>query len=233
MYSYIIYFCEHVPFTVFNEDKLKRELIDFTYVKITPQNLVQETEFSENFFSKIDELENQILNGSNIKEISSNFGLKVSEIKDFKDKNSEDLIFKEIYQKRKQDKIQILDKNDFYLLYEINNINKILPDKNDLEFIKLVKNTLFEKNKYEYNKDLLIKIQNNKFKNNDFIGLVKNKDLIKKIIINSIKENDLFSSSSIKLLYSLTKNDFLLMDDKDNNVYLAKIEKVLSICSLI
>jgi len=211
-----------------NEDKLKRELIDFTYVKITPQNLVQETEFSENFFSKIDEIENQILNGSNIKEISSNFGLKVSEIKDFKDKNNEDLLFKEIYQKRKQDKIQILDKNDFYLLYEINNINKILPDKNDLEFIKLVKNTLFEKNKYEYNKDLLIKIQNNDFKNNDFIGLVKNKDLIKKIIINSIKENNLFSSSSIKLLYSLTKNDFLLIDDENNNVYVAKIEKVLS-----
>ena len=211
-----------------NEEKLKRELIDFTYVKITPQNLVQEKEFSENFFSKIDELENQVLNGYSIKEISSNFNLKVSNIKDFKYTNNQDLIFKEIYQKRNQNKIQIVDKNDFYLLYEIESIKKVLPEKSDFDFIESVKNNLFEKNKYDYNSDLLLKIQNKIFKNYDFIGLVNNKNLIKKIKINSIKKNDLFTSDSIKLLYSLPENNFLLMSDKDNNIYLSKIENVLS-----
>ncbi len=211
-----------------NEEKLKRELIDFTYVKITPQNLVQEKEFSENFFSKIDELENQILNGYSFKEISSNFNLQVSKIKDFKYSNNQDLIFKEIYQKRDQDKIQIVDKNDFYLLYEIESIKKVLPEKNDFDFIESVKNNLFEKNKYDYNSDLLLKIQNKSFKHNDFIGLANNKNLIKKIKINSIKKSDLFTSDSIKLLYSLPENNFLLMSDKNNNVYLSKIENVLS-----
>ncbi len=211
-----------------NDEKLKTELIDFTYVKITPQNLVQEKEFSENFFSKIDELENQILNGYSFKEISSNFNLQVSKIKDFKYSNNQDLIFKEIYQKRNQDKIQIIDKNDFFLLYEIESIKKVLPEKNDLDFIESVKNNLFEKNKYDYNSDLLLKIQNKSFKNYDFIGLVNNKNLIKKIKINSIKKSDLFTSDSIKLLYSLPENNFLLMSDKNNNVYLSKIENVLS-----
>ena len=211
-----------------NDEKLKTELIDFTYVKITPQNLVQEKEFSENFFSKIDELENQILNGYSFKEISSNFNLQVSKIKDFKYSNNQDLIFKEIYQKRDQDKIQIVDKNDFYLLYEIESIKKVLPEKNDFDFIESVKNNLFEKNKFDYNSDLLLKIQNKSFKNYDFIGLVNNKNLIKKIKINSIKKSDLFTSDSIKLLYSLPENNFLLMSDKNNNVYLSKIENVLS-----
>ena len=211
-----------------NDEKLKTELIDFTYVKITPQNLVQEKEFSENFFSKIDELENQILNGYSIKEISSNFNLQVSKIKDFKYTNNQDLIFKEIYQKRNQDKIQIIDKNDFFLLYEIESIKKVLPEKNDLDFIESVKNNLFEKNKYDYNSDLLLKIQNKSFKHNDFIGLANNKNLIKKIKINSIKKSDLFTLDSIKLLYSLPENNFLLMSDKDNNIYLSKIENVLS-----
>ena len=211
-----------------NDEKLKTELIDFTYVKITPQNLVQEKEFSENFFSKIDELENQILNGYSIKEISSNFNLQVSKIKDFKYTNNQDLIFKEIYQKRDQDKIQIVDKNDFYLLYEIESIKKVLPEKNDFDFIESVKNNLFEKNKFDYNSDLLLKIQNKSFKNYDFIGLVNNKNLIKKIKINSIKKSDLFTLDSIKLLYSLPENNFLLMSDKNNNVYLSKIENVLS-----
>ena len=211
-----------------NEEKLKIELIDFSYTKITPQNLVQETEFSENFFSNIDEIENQLLNGTKIKEIATNFGLKISEINNFDDRNNNDLIFKQIYVKRNQDKIQIIDKNDFYLLYEINSIKKVLPERNDVKFIESVKNSLFEKNKYEYNKNLLLKIQNQNFNNYDFIRLVDNKDLIKKTKINSLNDNNLFTSDSIKLLYSLPKNNFLLIGDKDKNIYLAKIEKILS-----
>ena len=60
-----------------NEDKLKKELIDFTYVKLTPQNLIQGTQFDENFFSKIDEIENLITNNSDIKNIAANFSLKL------------------------------------------------------------------------------------------------------------------------------------------------------------
>ena len=211
-----------------NEEKLKIELIDFSYTKITPLNLVQETEFSENFFSNIDEIENQVLNDTKIKEIATNFGLKISEVNNFDDRNNNDLIFKQIYVKRNQDKIQIIDKNDFYLLYEINSIKKVLPEKNDVKFIQSVKNSLFEKNKYEYNKNLLLKIQNQNFDNYDFIRLVDNKDLIKKTKINSLNDNNLFTSDSIKLVYTLSKNNFLLIGDKDKNIYLAKIEKILS-----
>ena len=211
-----------------NEEKLKIELIDFSYTKITPLNLVQETEFSENFFSNIDEIENQVLNNTKIKEIATNFGLKISEVNNFDDRNNNDLLFKQIYVKRNQDKIKIIDKNDFYLLYEINNIKKVLPERNDVKFIELLKNSLFEKNKYEYNKNLLLKIQNQNFDNYDFIRLVDNKDLIKETKINSLKDNNLFTSDSIKLLYSMSENNFLLIGDKDKNIYLAKIEKILS-----
>ena len=175
-------------------------------------------EFSENFFSNIDEIENQVLNDTKIKEIATNFGLKIYEVNNFDDRNNNDLIFKQIYVKRNQDKIQIIDKNDFYLLYEINSIKKVLPERNDVKFIESVKNSLFEKNKYEYNKNLLLKIQNQNFNNFDFIRLVDNKDLIKKTKINSIKDNNLFTSDSIKLLYSLSKNNFLLIRDRKSVV---------------
>ena len=71
-----------------------------------------------------------------------------------------------------------------------------------------------------------MKIQNKNFVNYDFVKLVDNNNLIKKITINSIKENNFFTSDSIKLLYSLAENNFLLIGDKDNNIYLAKIENV-------
>ena len=207
-----------------NEDKLRKELIDFSYVKLTPQNLVQGTKFDENFFSKIDEIENLITNNSDIKNIATNFSLKLKFVKDYISENHEgDETYKEIYLNRESNKIKLIDKNDYYLLFKIEQIKKILPSLDDNNFISLVKNTLFEKNKYDYNKNLLIKIQKKYFSESDFLNLVSDRNLVKKDKIKSIREDDKFSINSIKLLYSLPKNSFLLMDDNENNIYITKI----------
>ena len=65
----------------------------------------------------------------------------------------------------------MIDKNDYYLLYEISKIKKILPNKSDLKFIKRVKENLVLKKKYEYNKDLFQKIQDKKLNENEFIKI--------------------------------------------------------------
>jgi len=114
------------------------------------------------------------------------------------------------------------------LLFKIENIKKILPSPDDNNFKNLVKNTLFEKNKYDYNKNLLIKIQKNNFNDSDFLNLVNDKNLVKKDKVQSIKEDNKFSIHSIKLLYSLPKNSFLLMDDNENNIYITKIENIIA-----
>ena len=212
-----------------NEDKLKKELIDFSYVKLTPQNLIQGTKFDENFFSKIDEIENLITNNSDIKNIATNFSLKLKFVKDYISENhEEDETYKEIYLNRESNKIKLIDKNDYYLLFKIEQIKKILPSLDDNNFISLVKNTLFEKNKYDYNKNLLIKIQKKDFSESDFLNLVSDRNLVKKDKIKSIREDDKFSINSIKLLYSLPKNSFLLMDDNENNIYITKIENIFA-----
>ena len=43
-----------------NSDKLKQDYIDFSYVLITPKNLIGLEEFNQSFFDKIDEIENKI-----------------------------------------------------------------------------------------------------------------------------------------------------------------------------
>jgi len=212
-----------------NEDKLKKELIDFTYVKLTPQNLIQGTQFDENFFSKIDEIENLITNNSDIKNIATNYSLKLKFVKSYiRNNNDENETYKEIYLNRENSNIQLIDKNDYYLLFKIEQIKKILPSRDEANFKNLVENTLFEKNKYDYNKNLLIKIQKNNFNDSDFLNLVNDKNLVKKDIVQSIKEDNKFSTNSIKLLYSLPKNSFLLMDDNENNIYITKIENIIA-----
>ena len=209
-----------------NEDNLKEELIDIKYTKITPKTLLDINEFNDDFFKKIDEIENSIFNGSKLNEIQKIHNLKIEVVSNFNNEMDSDEILQEIYSKRKEDKTQIIDKNDFYLLYEISNVKKILPDLNDLNFIERVKNQLVMKQKIDYNKKLFKKIQDKKFSNAEFLNIAKNESNIKKLKINSSNFDETFSRESVELLYSLPKKSFVLIADKNNDVYLSKISNI-------
>ena len=66
-----------------NEENLKEEVIDFSYAKITPSNLIDSDEFNNEFFKKIDEIENSILNDSNIEDIKKIYDLKLEYLNNY------------------------------------------------------------------------------------------------------------------------------------------------------
>ena len=138
-----------------NKDKLKNEHIDFSYLKLTPQNLAETDEYSELFFEKIDEIENKILNEVKFKDIISELKIQPTTKSNYIGKNKNDKTEEKIYQKRNEDKIQLIDENEFYLLYEISKINKILPNLDNENFRNKIREILYEKSKYEYNFKLI------------------------------------------------------------------------------
>jgi len=85
-------------------------------------------------------------------------------------------------------------------------------------------NLVLQKSKFDFNKDLLEKIQNNQFNNNDFVKMGNNK--INSTSLNSIKDNNKFDINAVELLYSLPLNSFTLINDENNQIYLAKVKKV-------
>ncbi len=211
-----------------NEENLKEELIDFSYAKITPSNLIEVDEFNNEFFKKIDDIENSILNGSNIEDIKKKYNLKLEYLNNYNNDDKENEILKEIYQKKNDDKIQLIDKNDYYLLYEISKIKKILPSKSDLNFIKRVKENLTLKKKYEYNKDLFQKIQDKKLNEDEFLKISSGERNILNTIIKSVDDDKVFDKESINLVYSLPINSFVLITDVNNKIYLAKINNIIT-----
>jgi len=211
-----------------NEENLKEELIDFSYAKITPSNLIEIDEFNKEFFKKIDDIENSILNGSNIGDIQKKYNLKLEYFNNYNNDDDEDGILKEIYKKKNDDKIQLIDKNDYYLLFEISKIEKILPSKTDLNFINRVKENLVLKKKYEYNKDLFQKIQDKKLNEDEFLKISNGVQNIQNIIISSLDDDKVFDKESIKLIYSLPINSFLLITDSNNKIFLAKINNIFT-----
>ena len=44
--------------------------------------------------------------------------------------------------------------------------------------------------------------------------------------LNSIKDNKKFNINAVELLYSLPLNSFTLINDENNQIYLAKVKKV-------
>ncbi len=211
-------------FILKNKIDLERNEIDISYIKLSPQNLSETEDFDKIFFDKIDDIENMVLNGSSIIEIKDKYNLKINKVNNYySKKNEKNEILDEIYLTNKNDKIQIVEKNNFFLLYEISNSKKILPELTDKDFFNFVINEMvkFEKNKLH--KELFNKINKKQLKDNIFNSLTKTTNQIKFLELTDINEVSNFDINSLKLIYSLPKESFLLIADSEKNIYLAKI----------
>ena len=202
-----------------NAEKLKQDYIDFSYINISPKNLIGLEEFNQTFFEKIDDIENQISKNIDFKTIIKNLNLSSTTVRAYINLDNKKTTENMIYNSRK-DKIEILEDNGEYIFYNIENLNSKLPSLKNIKFKTQIKNLLFQKEKYEFNKRIIDKINENKFNQISFNEI--GKDKIKKIKINSIRDNKTFGINSIKLLYSLPTNSFTLITDDQNNVFIAK-----------
>ena len=209
-----------------NKDSLKEKFISFKYSKITPKDLIGLNEYNNLFFEKIDEIEGLISAGAKIDDLAKNYNLKLTTQSSYKinEENKKNNFLKKIYEKGTKNKIELLDENDFYVIYEITHIDNVLPDINEKNFRSKIKEKLFNVNKFELNNNLIKEISDKKFSENDFIELArKNSVKIKKIIIDGINDNNKFSKDSVVFLYTLSKNNFGLIGDKEKNIFLIKI----------
>ena len=134
--------------------------------------------------------------------------------------------FKEIYENRFDSGIQIMDKNDYILLFQINNIENKIPEKTDESFRNFILTSIVEKEKFDYNKKIFEKINANKFSDADFENISSDKSLFKNIELNSVKDNNFFNINSVEYIYSLPEKSFLLTSDEKGKIYLAKIDKI-------
>ena len=205
-----------------NEDLLKIDYLDFSYAKITPQNLLGVDEFNQAFFDKIDQIEIDISNDVNFKTIVNGLNIKSTTIKNFRFSEDKDQIEKKIFE-LKNSPFDIFENENEYILYKIDKSEERTPDLNDTETKDEIIQLIHQKNKFDYNKDLIDQITNKNFTNEKFDEMSQNN--ISTITINSVRDNKKFEINAVKLLYSLPEKSFTLINDEQNNIYLAKIKK--------
>ena len=203
-----------------NDENLKVEYLDFSYAILSPNTLVGVDEFNQTFFDKIDQIEIDISNDVTFKKIVSSLDIQEIIINNFKFSSDKNEIEKKIFELR-NNKIDIFDNGENYILYTINNIEKRKPDINDPQTKKEITNLIIQKDKFDYNQKLLKEINDKKFDNILFEKMGQNK--IEKIKINSIRDNKKFAINAVELLYTLPINSFTLINDDKDNIYLVKI----------
>ena len=208
-----------------NKDQLKVEYIDFDYGIINPKNLIGVDDFNQAFFDKIDEIEIKISNNLDLKEILTDFDIETISVSDFKISSNKNDIQKKIFEARNIE-FDIIEHENNYIAYKINKTEERTPDLNDPELKKEILELLFQKNKFDYNNKLLTKINNKKFNDAEFLKMGENK--IESLLLNSVKDNKKFEINSVEILYSIPVNSFTLISDEKNNIYLAKIKKILN-----
>ena len=205
-----------------NNDQLKVEFIDFNYVIINPLNLIGVDEFNQSFFDKIDQIERDISNDVQFKSLIEDLEIPPTKIVNFKYSKEKKDIEKKIFELR-NNKFDIFENENDYVLYEIKKIEEKEPDLNDGQTKNEIIDLVYQKNKFDYNRKLLEKIQDKKFKNDDFLNM--GKDALQTTTLNSIKDNKKFEINAVEVLYSLPINTFTLINDEKNDIYLAKIKE--------
>ncbi len=209
-----------------NSDQLKVEYINFSYSIINPENLIGIKDFNQEFFDKIDEIENDVINGISFESIISKFDLKTILVDDYRYSNEDNIIENKIYEVRNNN-FDIFEYGENFIIYEIKKKEERKPDLNDSqtkdEIIKLV----IQKNKFDYNKNLLEQIRDKKFTEKDFLQLGNEK--IQSLTLNSVKDNKKFTIDSIKMLYSMPADSFTLINDDKDKIYLVKIKNFVEI----
>ena len=206
-----------------NKEKLKKDYINFSYSKVTPKDLIGLDEYNDEFFTKIDEIESKLLNNVSFKDTIQTYDLKSISKNNFIPQSDKETIETKIYNLRNNEKSGVIDENDFFIIYEITKIENKIPNVNDSNFVNQVKQFIFNKNKFEFNKKILKKINDNNFFNSDFNKLVSGKNKIEKMLIKSKNDVEKFSSESLEVIYSLPIKSFALVADNEKNIYLVKI----------
>jgi len=203
-----------------NKDQLKREYIDFKYAVLNPKNLIGLEEFNQDFFDEIDKIENKISQGGTFETVLENIKVDVIEISKYTTSSTKKINEDRIYSKRSSN-LDIIENGDNFLLFSIVDKYDLGPDLGDLTTKDEITELVFQKGKFDLNRNILKKIQKKKFDNNEFNKMSANS--LEYVSLNSINDDNTFETNSVKMLYSLPVGSFTLVNDKDNKIYLVKI----------
>ena len=229
----------------YNENKkfFNDKFVSFKYLKLDPRFLTGKEDIDESFFKKLDEIENDILDGKSLNQIIDNSEKHTKTVKLINSRGSnqdgikndeidKDLLTK-IFLIKQNNSPKFINLNNNYYIAEIFENKDIALSLKDKELKNTINLQLSIRNKIEENTKLSEKINNKKFVNNDMVNLSKNNNVqIQSYKINGMNDEKKFNKKLLKKIYEHNKGEIFLLNDTllDNNFIVRIVsEKIPSI----
>tara|TARA_B100000945_G_C20407069_1_gene610610 strand:- start:338 stop:1795 length:1458 start_codon:yes stop_codon:yes gene_type:complete len=215
---------EIVEFYEKNKKFFKEDFKSFNYVELTPEILVQKKVPDEEYFTKLSDIENKILDGNNFNSLTINFKDKVKKInlvnmrKNQKNgnsvKNLDDNIFNEIYSIDELNTPQFIELNNKFYIAEIFEKKNLTLDISNKSLRETIISQLIIRFKIDENIKISKQIDENKFNKSDMINLSNNNNVpINNLKIMGIDDEKNFSKELLKKIYNHNSGELFVLYD--------------------
>ena len=236
-------FTENEINTYFKNNKSKYSKIykSIKFIELKPENLVNDSEFTDLFFKKIDEIDDLVIEGKNFNSIIQKFNLDMPNLytidnagKNIENKiiikNSKSLINKIFEIDESAPTILLEDQNNYFLIELVKSENIEMNIANESVKKKIIID-LGKKSKRKFIAELIDKINKNNFSKLDFDKLSQDKVVkIQKILLNSQNDNKILDKEIVQQIYNSAEKKVFIVSDlgfsENYLIYINKIEKV-------
>ncbi len=220
-----------------NKNLFKEKFISFRYLDLKPEILTKKKDFDEEYYEKLDQLENKILDGKKFEEIVSGNEKNVKKIKlvNFRKtkedgtviKDIDESLFQKIFSIKEINSPQLINFDNKYYIVETNEEKNIILTLQDKDLKKTIEAQLKIGFKVKENKKFIDKINDKKFSKADMLKLSQENNIpINKIKVNGISDNKKFKLKLLKEIYNYSAGEiFLLSDSIVQDNFLVRIEK--------
>ncbi len=224
-----------------NKDLFTEEYKSIIFTELTPEILTGKKDYSSNYFTKIDKIENDLLDGKKIEDVANENNLKLINTDELNsEKNSvlgiksqviEDELFTKIFKIKNENSPEVINIKNKYYIVDIKSNNKISKDMKDQRVYEAIVAQIKLKNIVDNNVKIAKEISIGSFDKAEMEKFAKDKSLkIESTKVTSLKDNKIFNEDIIKEIFKMDNNQFNLLTDsylsKNFIVYVEKTKKM-------
>ncbi len=222
-----------------NKKLFEEKFISFKYLELKPEYLTEKKDFDQEYYEKLDQLENDVLDGKkfeeivyknekNIKKIKMVNSRKINENGKTIDEINTNL-FQKIFSINEPNTVQFINFDKKYYIVEITDEKNIILTLKDKDLKRTIESQLKIGFKIKQNKEFIDKINNKKFDKKEMLKLSQENSVpLNKIKINGINDSKVFKPNLVKKIFDhSTDQIFLVSDNIVQDNYIIRIEKEL------
>ena len=224
-----------------NNKKFNETYKSISLIELSPKLLTASEEYSNLFFSLIDEIDDLIVQGEDLNFLTTKFNLGKKKSyfinKDGKDLNLKKVIdmqkslLEEVFDLNDSETLTLIEKENKYFIIEIAETKNVKRKISDNSTKSKVLEIMTNERKRKINGELADKINQDNFKKNDFDKLGLAEDLkVEKFKIENANDFTLLKEELVNEIYSFVKNKVVLVNDifllENYLIFINKIENV-------